>query len=411
VFLLYVALVRRIGSAFADCSRNHNFTAPQEKRRSLDAHSHERAFLTLRNPSISASHFPAVADFHFRLQVYSDVLGMKILSRWPPQRSTWRGEMTILRSRRIFLTLVPFVFACVACSQQPTSKEPAATAQPASVSRPTIVFMTDFGTANDAVAICRAVIFGIAPEVRLTDITHQVTPFSTEEASRFLAGVTPYYPANTVFLTVVDPGVGTSRKAIIAKSKKGQYFVAPDNGVLTPTLDRDGFDSAREITNQNWMIQAPVSSTFHGRDIFSPAAAHLAAGWDYNLVGPALPELVRLTAKTAKVTDKGIEGDLIGLDDPFGSLITDITREDFQKLGYIVGDKVPVQINKKPVTLPLGKTFMDVPVGDSLLYMDSRGRLGVAVNQGNYAKKFNVEVPGTIFIPTKHTPIPKAKKP
>jgi S-adenosylmethionine hydrolase len=270
--------------------------------------------------------------------------------------------------------------------------------------------MTDFGVANDAVAICRAVIFGIAPDVRLTDITHQVTPFSIEEASRFLAGVTPYYPANTVFLIVVDPGVGTTRKAIIAKSKKGQYFVAPDNGVLTPTLDRDGFDSAREITNQNWMIQAAVSSTFHGRDIFSPAAAHLAAGWDYNLVGPALPELVRLTAKTANVTDKGVEGELIGLDDPFGSLITDISREDFQKLGYVIGDKVPVQINKKPVVLPFGKTFMDVPVGDSLLYIDSRGRVGIAVNQGNYAKKFNVEVPGAIFIPTKHSPIPTVKK-
>ena len=270
--------------------------------------------------------------------------------------------------------------------------------------------MTDFGTANDAVAICRAVIFSIAPDVRLTDITHQVTPYSIEEASRFLAGVTPYYPANTVFLIVVDPGVGTSRKAIIAKSKQGQYFVAPDNGVLTPTLDRDGLASAHEITNQNWMIQAAVSSTFHGRDIFSPAAAHLAAGWDYNLVGPALPELVRLTVKTPAITAKGIEGDVIGLDDPFGSLITNIPREDFQKLGYVVGDKIPVLINKKPVVLPYGKTFMDVSVGDSLLYIDSRGRVSIAINQGNYAKKFNVEVPGTISIPNKHTPIPPIKR-
>ena len=109
------------------------------------------------------------------------------------------------------------------------------------------------------------------------DITHQVTPFSIEEASRFLYGATPYYPAGTVFLVVVDPGVGTSRKAIAVKSKKGQYFILPDNGVITPVLDRDGLDSAREITNQHWMIDSPLSSTFHGRDIFSPAAAHLAA--------------------------------------------------------------------------------------------------------------------------------------
>jgi S-adenosylmethionine hydrolase len=270
--------------------------------------------------------------------------------------------------------------------------------------------MTDFGVANDAVAICRAVIFGIAPEARLTDITHQVTPYSIEEASRFLFGVTPYYPPGTVFLIVVDPGVGTSRKAIIAKSKKGQYFVAPDNGVLTPVIDRDGLDSAREITNQNWMIQAAVSSTFHGRDIFSPAAAHLAAGWDYNLVGPVVPQLVRLSIKTSNTTDKGIQGDIIGLDDPFGSLVTNIPGDDFRKLGYLLGDKVHVQIDKKSVTLPFGKTFMDVPVGDSLLYIDSRGRVGIAMNQGNYAKKFNVEVPGTIFIPNKHTPIKTLKR-
>src|SRR6266436_10419513 len=150
--------------------------------------------------------------------------------------------------------LVPALW-CVSCARQPAHNEASAGLQAASTPRPTIVFMTDFGTANDAVAICKAVIYSVAPDVRLTDITHQVTPYSIEEASRFLAGVTPYYPANTVFLIVVDPGVGTSRKAIIAKSKQGQYFVAPDNGVLTPTLDRDGFDSAHEITNQNWMIQ------------------------------------------------------------------------------------------------------------------------------------------------------------
>jgi S-adenosylmethionine hydrolase len=298
------------------------------------------------------------------------------------------------------------------CEQPAAQKEtaaPAAGGASAPASRPTIVFMTDFGAANDAVAICRAVIYGIAPDARLTDITHQVTPFSIEEASRFLYGVTPYYPAGTVFLNVIDPGVGTSRKAIIAKSKKGQYFVAPDNGLLTPVLDRDGLDSAREITNQTWMIQAAVSSTFHGRDIFSPAAAHLAAGWDFNLVGPVVPQLVRLTVKTSTSTEKGIDGEIIGLDDPFGSLITNIPVEDFKKLGYLLGDKVPVQINKKAVTVPYAKTFMDVPVGDTLLYIDSRGRVAIAVNQGNYSKKFNVAAPGVVFIPTKHTAIKTIK--
>jgi S-adenosylmethionine hydrolase len=286
---------------------------------------------------------------------------------------------------------------CTACSDSKNT----ATPQPAPAQRnshPTIVFMTDFGTANDAVAICRAVIYGIAPDVRLTDLTHQVTPFQIEEAARWLTGITPYYPAGTVFLVVVDPGVGTSRKAVIVKSKKGQYFVLPDNGIISPVLDRDGLEGAREITNQTWMIAAAVSSTFHGRDIFSPAAALLAAGWDYALAGPAVDQLVRLTVKTSTTTDKGIDGDIIGLDDPYGSLVTDIPGDEFKKLGYNVGDKVPVQLAKRNITLPYGKTFMDVPVGESLLYIDSRGRVGIAVNQGDYSKKFNITPPAKLFI-------------
>ena len=299
-------------------------------------------------------------------------------------------------------TLAILSLVSVGCSRQVA---PSSAQSLSSVANPaTIVFMTDFGTANDAVAICRAVIYGIAPGVRITDITHQVTPYSIEEASRFLFGVTPYYPPGTVFLVVVDPGVGTSRKAIAVKSKKGQYFILPDNGVISAVLERDGLESAREIANREWMIQAPVSSTFHGRDIFSPSAAHLAAGWDFNLVGPVLQQLVRLTPKASTSTNKGIAGDVIGLDDPFGSLITDITGEDFKQLGYTVGDKVSVEINKKPVIVPYVRTFMDAPVGDSLLYIDSRGRVGIAINQGNYARKFNIDPPGTIFIPRKGLP-------
>jgi S-adenosylmethionine hydrolase len=298
------------------------------------------------------------------------------------------------------LLVVILALASISCSQ-PARNDPSGALQTSATQRPTIVFMTDFGTANDAVAICRAVIFNIVPNVRLTDITHQVTPFSIEEGSRFLAGVTPYYPSGTVFLVVVDPGVGTSRKAVIVKSRKGQYFVLPDNGLITPVIDRDGFDSAREITNQDWMIQSAVSSTFHGRDIFSPAAAHLAAGWDYHLAGPEVAQLVQLTPKRSTTTDKGIEGDIIGLDDPFGSLVTDIPAEEFKKLGYNLGEKVNVQINKRPVSLRYVKTFMDVPVGDSLLYTDSRGRVGIANNEGNYSKKFGITPPGTIFIPRK----------
>jgi hypothetical protein len=307
--------------------------------------------------------------------------------------------------RRLFaVPLLGLCFLVAACSKSPSQRGPFAPAD-RSGARPTIVFMTDFGTANDAVAICKAVMLGIAPNARIMDITHQVTPFQIEEASRFLAAVTPYYPSGTVFAVVVDPGVGTSRKAVIVKSRKGQYFGLPDNGLITPVIDRDGLESAREITNPHWMIQAPVSSTFHGRDIFSPAAAHLAAGWEFNLVGPEVPQLVTLTPKTSTTTEKGIDGDIIGLDDPYGSLVTDIPADEFKKLGYNVGDKVPIQLNKKPVILPYAKTFMDVPVGDTLLYIDSRSRVGIAINQGNYSKKFNIEPPANIFIPRKGAPL------
>jgi hypothetical protein len=309
----------------------------------------------------------------------------------------------ILRVPRIALPLLAIAVLIAGCSRfWPDKNDTPIPGQP--IPHPTIVFMTDFGVANDAVAICKAVILGIVPDARIMDITHQVTPYSIEEGARFLAGVTPYYPSGTVFLVVVDPGVGTSRKAIVVKSKKGQYFVLPDNGLITPVIDRDGLDSAREITNTDWMIQAPISSTFHGRDIFSPVAAHLAAGGDFVLVGPPLSQLVRLNPKTATVTDKGIAGDIIGLDDPFGSLITDIPGDEFKKLAYRFGDKVPLLINKKPVTLPYAKTFMEVPVGDPLLYVDSRGRLGIAINQGNYSKQFDVTPPGAIFIARKGIP-------
>lgn len=297
---------------------------------------------------------------------------------------------------RFFALVVLTCALLTSCTRQPSPSEPAR--------RTSIVFMTDFGTANDAAAICRAVIFGIAPEARVTDITHQVTPFSIEEGARFLAGVTPYYPAGTVFLVVVDPGVGTARKAIIVKSKKGQFFVLPDNGLVTPVLERDGFDSAHEITNSAWMLQPAVSSTFHGRDVFSPAAAHLAAGWDFALAGPEATDLVRLKTKVATSTEKGIEGEVIGLDDPFGSLITDIPADDFKQLGYAVGDKVVVELDKKPIVLPYAKTFMDVAVGDALLYVDSRGRMAIAINQGNYSRKSNIVPPASVIIAKKGAP-------
>src|SRR5215472_6788782 len=133
----------------------------------------------------------------------------------------------------------------------------------------TIVFMTDFGLLDDSVAICKAVMLRLDPTLRIMDITHQVRPYSIPEGARFLAGTTPYYGPGTVFVAVIDPGVGSARKAIVAKSKNGQYFVLPDNGLLTMVEGQDGILEAREITNPDWMAGSKLSSTFHGRDIFS----------------------------------------------------------------------------------------------------------------------------------------------
>ena len=313
--------------------------------------------------------------------------------------------MNVCGRKGVSLGCLVLCLALLSCAKPQPESVSAGSSPSGAPARPMIVFMTDFGTANDAVAICRAVMVGIAPDARIMDITHQVTPYSIEEGSRFLAAVTPYYPAGTVFVAVIDPGVGTSRRAVIVKSKKGQYFVLPDNGLISPVIDRDGLDTAREITNTGWMVGDKISSTFHGRDIFSPAGAHLAAGWDYTLAGPAVQELVRLTPKTATVTERGIDGEIIGLDDPFGSLISDIPGDEFKKLGYNLGDKVTVVLDKKPFTLPYQKTFMEVPVGDPLLYIDSRGRIGLALNERNFSQVHKITPPVTISIPKKGAPL------
>jgi S-adenosylmethionine hydrolase len=265
----------------------------------------------------------------------------------------------------------------------------------------TIVFMTDFGVLDDSVAICRGVMYGVMPTVRIVDLTHQVTPFSIFEGARYLYGATPYYPAGTVFVVVVDPGVGSRRKAIVAHSKKGQYFVLPDNGVITLVEQRDGIDSVREITNTEWMIGSKLSSTFHGRDIFSPVGAHLARGDVWTTVGPEMEvkDLVRLDLKAAKVGDKGLSATVIATDGPFGNLVTNVDGDDFLKLGYRHGQEVAVKAGDKEIKLRFVKTFSDVPVGEPLLYIDSRGHLGLALNQRSFAERYGIKPPLALFIP------------
>lgn len=274
-------------------------------------------------------------------------------------------------------------------------------AQTAPSSRPTIVFMTDFGVRDDAVGICRGVMYSIAPAVRIVDLTHEVTPFSISDGARFLYGTTPYFPAGTVFVVVIDPTVGSTRKAIVVKSKRDQYFVLPDNGLMTLVQDRDGLEAAREITNPAWMIGSALSSTFHGRDIFSPAGAHLAQGEDWSQVGPELDvaKLVRLNIALPKLDEHGLTGQVIATDGPFGNLVTNINSDVFSKLGYARGQSVPITIGDKKMEIPFVRTFSDVPLKQPLLYIDSRGRLGIAVDQGNFSQTYGIVPPQSIFIP------------
>jgi hypothetical protein len=266
-------------------------------------------------------------------------------------------------------------------------------------------FMTDFDVKDDAIGICKAVMEIIDPSIRVIDITHQVTPYDIAEGARFLAGSVPYFPADAVFVVVIDPTVGSNRKAIIAHSRRGQYFVLPDNGLLTlfPSTGENQIIEAREISNPAWMIGAKLSSTFHGRDIFSPAGAHLARGDDWTQAGPSLDiaKLVRLDIHNSTIDATGLHSEVLGLDGPFGNVILNIPSETFARLGYHLGDQVSVILDNHPYTVPFVKTFSDVPVGSPLLYIDSRGRIALSLNQRNFAEKYNVTPGLTVLIPVK----------
>jgi S-adenosylmethionine hydrolase len=301
--------------------------------------------------------------------------------------------MRIFSAVLVFFTLLATTFAATRCfAGDAAPKYPQ-----------TIVFMTDFGVIDDSVALCRGVMYSIMPDVRIVDLTHEVTPFSILDGARFLYGATPYFPAGTVFVVVIDPTVGSTRKAIVAHSKRGQLFVLPDNGLLTLVEQRDGIDAVREITNTDWMIGTKLSSTFHGRDIFSPVGAHVARGDDWTKVGPEVPvkDLVRLQLKVASLSEKGMAAEVIATDGPFGNLVTNIDAEDFFKLGYERGQEVPVKIGEREMKVKFVRTFSDVPLGQPLLYVDSRGHIALAVNQNSFAKTYGVKPPVEVWIPRK----------
>ena len=296
-----------------------------------------------------------------------------------------------------------FILPALLCVSGITARSLEEKQQQAAKSQHTIVFMTDFGLLDDSVAICKAVMLRVDPAALIMDITHQVTPYSIADGARFLYGTSPYYAPGTVFVAVIDPGVGSARKAIVARSKRGQFFVVPDNGLLTMIEDRDGIAEAREITNPEWMIGGKLSSTFHGRDIFSPVAAHIARRDDWTKVGPVMSKLVRLDLKPAMIDAAAgkLTGEVMAVDGPFGNLITNIEAAQFARLGYRVGDVVLFELGGTQQSMRFVRTFSDVPEGEPMLYIDSRGRLGIAVNRGNAKERLKVSPPANVRIARK----------
>ncbi|HEX8701470.1 MAG TPA: S-adenosyl-l-methionine hydroxide adenosyltransferase family protein [Myxococcaceae bacterium] len=268
----------------------------------------------------------------------------------------------------------------------------AASTRAAERASPTLVFMTDFGLRDDSIAICKGVMLGIEPRLRIIDLSHDVEPYSVLDGARFLSGAAPYYPPGTVFVGVVDPGVGSERRALVAKTRRGLFVVVPDNGLLTLLERQEGLEEVRAITNASWHWGGTLSSTFHGRDIFAPVGARLARGDDWTQVGEPVKDWVRLNIPEARPTDTGVSGTVLAIEHPYGNLVTNVDGAVLAQLGYQRGDTARVSFGKgRELRLPYVGTFSDVPVGKPLMYVDSRGRVAFAINQGSFAQQQGIK--------------------
>lgn len=255
-----------------------------------------------------------------------------------------------------------------------------------------IVFMSDFGTDGDGVAIVKGIILGLSPEAKVVDLTHQVPAFSVKEAARLLHNTAAAFPKGTVFLSLVDRHSQGPRRGIVLKSKAGQYFVNPDNGLVTLVSERDGVEEVREVARGPWAQTSAGSSAHAWRDVYAPIAAHLSKNEEFQNVGPVLTKFTKLDLKSLRVDEKGIKGEVVALDLPFGNLITNITSASLLTAGYGLSDEVKLFIGTKEYKIPFVKTFDDVPVGQMLTYIDSTDHVAVAINQGNFASKNKIKV-------------------
>lgn len=262
-----------------------------------------------------------------------------------------------------------------------------------------LILQSDFGYADGAVCAMYGVAQGVCPELRVFDLTHDIPQYDIWEASYRLIQTVSYWPKNSVFVSVVDPGVGSTRRSIAVKTTEGHYIITPDNGTLTHIKRMCGIEEARIIDESvNRLPNSGESYTFHGRDIYAYTGARLASGViTFEQVGPQVPvdSVIELPVIEAKCEEDVITGTIDVLDVRFGSLWTNIPREMFARLGVKHGGRVEVSIANDTRTLyknimVYAKSFADVNVGEPLLYVNSLDCVAVAINQGSFSKAYSI---------------------
>lgn len=262
-----------------------------------------------------------------------------------------------------------------------------------------LVFQTDFGLVDGAVSAMYGVAYCVDPQLKIHDLTHDITPYNIWEASYRLIQTIHYWPQHTVFVSVVDPGVGSDRKSVVVKTNSGRYIVTPDNGTLTHVMRFEGIAEAREIDEHiNRLPRSGESYTFHGRDVYAYTGARLASGIiDFEGVGPKVEvsSLVSLPIVEPTLEGNTVSGTIDVLDVRFGSLWTNIPRSLFLETGIRYGDRVSITIENdtrcvyRNIIL-FAKSFADVYVGEALAYVNSLDCVAVAINQGSFARAYNI---------------------
>lgn len=262
-----------------------------------------------------------------------------------------------------------------------------------------LILQTDFGMADGAVSAMYGVAYSVCPELRISDLTHDIPQYNIWEASYRLIQTVKYWPEGSVFVSVVDPGVGSTRRSIAVKTVEGQYIITPDNGTLTHVKRMCGIVEAREIDETiNRLPNSGESYTFHGRDIYAYTGARLAAGIiSFEQIGPEIdvPSVIELPVVDAVLQEERVAGTIDVLDVRFGSLWTNIPRELFLKTGVKHGGRVEITIENSTRTLyknilVYAKSFADVYVGEPLVYVNSLDNMAVAINQGSFARAYNI---------------------